>query len=191
MNMAYRNGNYAAFYVRDEFDETNLSAHAKKDFCYYNMLRAWKGSDKNFPFNDSHKKNYDVRDGSDWEKTLKPRLRQRLKNSKNIILFLSSNTKSSRALREEIDYGINNQGLPIIIIYPEYTEKSEIRDYDKDRFQLKIMQLWEKIPILRDSMEHVPTIHLPMKKELIKQALGNEKFMFSTKAKASKYYFKI
>ena len=102
--MAVRNGNYSAFYVAEPFDPSTLGAHATKDFCYYSMLRAWKGKDSTFPFNDSHNKNYNVRDGSNWEVTLKPRLRDRLRNSKNIVLFLSSKTVNSRALKEEIDY---------------------------------------------------------------------------------------
>ncbi|MDI2113863.1 hypothetical protein QJV33_11345 [Commensalibacter sp. TBRC 10068] len=85
--MSYKNGNYCAFYVKEPFSTSNLGANSTKDFMYYNMLQAWKGSDKNFPFNDSHNKTYNVRDGSDWEKTLKPRLRMRLNNSKNIIFF--------------------------------------------------------------------------------------------------------
>ena len=105
--MSYRNGNYAAFYVTEPFGESNLGAHATKDFVYYNLLRTWKGQDRTFPFIDSHNKNYNVRDGSDWERTLKPRIRERLRNSKNIVLFLSTITKNSRALREEVDYGIN------------------------------------------------------------------------------------
>ncbi len=43
--MAYRNGNYSAFYVKVPFNESNLSAHATKDFVSYSMLRAWKGAD--------------------------------------------------------------------------------------------------------------------------------------------------
>jgi len=78
--MAYRNGNYAAFYVAEPFNASALGAHATKDFCYYNMLRAWKGKEASFPFNDSHDKTYNVRDNSDWETTLKPRLRERIRN---------------------------------------------------------------------------------------------------------------
>ena len=86
--MAYRNGNYSAFYVAEPFSESSLGANATKDFVSYNLLRAWRANDTTFPFIDSHQKNYNVRDGSDWEKTLKPRLHDRLNNSKNIILFL-------------------------------------------------------------------------------------------------------
>ena len=179
--MAYRNGNYAAFYVDDPFDENNLGAHATKDFVYYNLLRAWKGADSSFPFIDSHDKNYNVRDGSDWEKTLKPRIHGRINKSKNQILFLSSITKNSRALREELDYGINTDGLPVIVVYPEYSEKADIINCSSKTVKQKIKNLWNKLPIFRDSMGEVPTIHVPNKKSLIKKALEDKDFMVSTK----------
>ena len=99
--MANRTANYAAFYVSEPFSESNLRANATPDFLYYNQLRAWKGADSSFPFVDAHEKTYNVRDNSSWE-TLKKRLHDRLNVSKNIILFLSNNTKNSQALREEI-----------------------------------------------------------------------------------------
>ena len=177
--MAYRNGNYAAFYVAEPFNSSALRAHATKDFCYYNILKAWKAKDPSFPFNDSHDKTYDVRDNSNWETTLKPRLRERLRNSKNIILFLSSRTKNSRALREEIDYGVNDQGLPIIVIYPEYETKESLLTNGK--IKQSVRNLWDNIPILRDSMSEVPTLHVPIDKELIKKSLNDSDFMISTK----------
>lgn len=138
--MAYRNGNYSAFYVAEPFSESNLGALATRDFVYYNMLRMWKGQDGSFPFNDSHDKTYNVRYGSDWERTLKPRLHQRLDNSKNIVLFLSSVTVNSRALREEVDYGINTKGLPVIVIYPEFKKKNDIVD-SEGNFKKQIIDL--------------------------------------------------
>ena len=187
--MAYRNGNYSAFYVDSPFDENNLGAHATKDFVYYNLLRAWKGADSSFPFIDSHDKNYNVRDGSDWEKTLKPRIHDRINKSKNQILFLSSITKNSRALREESDYGINTDGLPVIAVYPEYSEKSDIINCSSETVKQKIKNLWDKLPIFRDSMKEVPTIHVPNKKSLIKKALENKDFMVSTKCDPGVYFF--
>ena len=166
----YRNSNYTAFYVAEPFEPSSLGAHATKDFCYYNTLRAWKGKDTSFPFNDAHAKTYSVRDGSDWELTLKPRLRERLRVSKNIILFLSSNTKSSKALTEEIEYGACTLGLPIIIIYPEL-EKDDI--VKNNNISLKARLLWNKIPALKKAMENVPTIHIPMKKEYVEAALSD------------------
>jgi len=188
--MAYRNGNYSAFYVAEPFAETNLGAHSTKDFLYYNLLRAWKGADSSFPFIDSHNKNYNVRDGSDWEKTLKPRIRDRINSSKNIILFLSSITKSSRALREEIDYGINSCGLPVIVVYPEYSEKSDIINCSSETIKQKIKNLWDNLPIFRNSMGSVPTLHIPNKKAVIKNALNNEGFMVNTKKDSGEYFYK-
>ena len=177
--MSYRNGNYCAFYVDEPFNQNNLGATSTRGFVTYNLLKAWKSDDSSFPFIDSHNKNYNVRDGSDWENTLKPRLRERLRNSKNIILILSDITKNSRALREEIDYGINNQGLPVIAIYPDYTEKSDIANTSGIKKQIK--DLWDKLPIFRDSMSEVPTIHIPYKKALIRSALEDERFMINSK----------
>ena len=36
--MAYRNGNYSAFYVAEPFSESNLGALATRDFVYYNTV---------------------------------------------------------------------------------------------------------------------------------------------------------
>lgn len=187
--MAYRNGNYAAFYVAEPFSESNLGAAATKDFYYYNLLRAWKANDSKFPFIDSHDKNYNVRDDSDWDTTLKPRIRGRLRNSKNIVLFLSSITRNSRALREEVDYGINTCGLPIIVVYPDYSEKSDIIGCASKEIRKKIKDLWDKLPRFRDSMGEVPTLHVPNKKELIRQSLKNTNFMVQTKGSAGEYTF--
>ena len=60
--MNYRNGNYVAFYVAQPSEETNQVEHLTRDFLYYGLLRSWKGKDGNFPFIDSHGKNYNVRD---------------------------------------------------------------------------------------------------------------------------------
>ena len=187
--MAYRNGDYCAFYVAEPFSESNLGAHAQRDIVYYNLLRAWKERDPSFPFVNSHEKTYSVRDSSDWETTLKPRIRERLRNSKNIILFLSSHTLSSRALREEVEYGINDQGLPVIIIYPDCKEKSDIIECESKKFRPEIKTLWDNLPKFRDSMHLVPTLHIPMKKDLVKTALEDPNFAVGTTAKASKYFY--
>ena len=187
--MAYRNGNYSAFYVAEPFNEGNLGANATRDFVYYNLLRAWKGDDSAFPFVDSHEKNYNVRDGSDWERTLKPRIRERLRNSKNIVLFLSSITKDSRALREEVDYGINDMELPVVVVYPDFSEKSDIIGCESKTIRKQIKDLWDKVPKFRDSMADVPTIHVPNKKSLIKKALQDDDFKVQTKGTAGVFFF--
>lgn len=187
--MANRTGNYSAFYVSEPFSESALGAHATKDFVTYNQLRMWKGKDSSFPFVDSHDKNYNVRDGSNWETTLKPRLHDRLAKSKNIILILSSVTKNSQALREEIDYGINTKGLPVIVIYPEFSEKSDIINCSSDSIKQKIRDLWDKLPIFRDSMSKVPTIHIPNNKALIEKTLNDPDFNVATKCNSGLFYY--
>lgn len=177
--MAYRNGNYSAFYVDEPFHESNLGANATRDFVSYNLLRAWKAADSEFPFNDSHAKNYNVRDGSDWDKTLKPRIHDRLNHSKNIVLFLSSMTKNSRALREEMDFGIGTNGLPVIVVYPEYDTKESL--LSNGSLKQPVKNLWDKLPAFRDQMGKVPTIHIPNQKALIKSALNDSDFMVATK----------
>lgn len=187
--MSYANGNYSAFYVSEPFTEGGLGAHATKDFVYYNLLKAWKTKEPKFPFNNSHEKTYSVRDGSDWEKTLKPRLRERLKNSKNILLFLSAETKSSKALLEEIDYGVNTLGLPVIVIYPDFKNNSDLL---KDNcLKKEVKDLWDNLPIFKKSMSNVPTLHIPMDKDYIEKALNNTSFTKNSKSEANVYIYKI
>lgn len=177
--MSYRNGNYTAFYVAEPFNPSSLGAYATKDFQYYSLLRGWKGADASFPFIDSHDKTYNVRDGSSWDLTLKPRLRERLRSSKNIVLILSSITANSRALREELDYGINDQGLPVIVIYPEYATKESL--LVNGSLKQAVRNLWSNLPVFRDSMGKIPTIHVPLNKALIQTSLRDTDFMISTK----------
>lgn len=174
--MANRIYNYSAFYVAEPFSQYNLGAYAAHDFCYYNMLKAWKAKDSSFPFFDAHDKTYDVRDGSDWEKTLKPRLHERLREfSENIILFLSEDTKNSRALREEIDYGMCNLGLPVIVVYPEYTSNFWVSNGNHGPSET-VKRLWDNLPIFRDNLRSHPTCHVPMNKDYITRALKDTDF---------------
>lgn len=186
--MANKTGNYTAFYVAEPFNSSSLGAYATKDFFYYNTLRMWKGADASFPFIDSHATTYSVRDGSDWESTLKPRLRERLRSSKNIVLILSSTTANSRALREEIEYGINDQGLPVIVIYPEYDSKESL--IENNSLKRSVKSLWDRLPAFRDSMSEVPSLHVPMSKMIITQALNNTDFMISSKCSPDYFWYK-
>ncbi len=171
--------NYCAFYVAEPFSEHGFGAHGTKDFVYYNLLRSWKGADKTFPFDDAHATTYSVRDNSDWEKTLKPRLRERLRNSKNIILFLSARTINSRALKEEIDYGANELGLPIIVIYPDYDIKEKLLN-EKGALKQEIRNLWDNLPALRDVLDKVVSLHVPMNQKLIRLSLNDPELMLGS-----------
>ena len=179
--MANRIYNYSAFYVAEPFHPSPLGAHATHDLCHYNLLRAWKARDSAFPFYDAHGTTYSVRDGSDWEATLKPRLHARLRNSKNIILFLSTNTRRSRALTEEMNYGMGGLGLPVIVVYPDYSNNVLIADRNKPNWRVR--ELWDALPAFRDLMQYVPTVHVPMDKSYIKTALEDRDFMIQSKSK--------
>lgn len=189
--MANKTGNYCAFYVNHSGSDSNLAAHAVKDFVYYNMLRAWKGKDPTFPFIDSHDKNYNVRDTSDWDTTLKPRLRDRINKSKNLIFFLSIDTKNSKAVCEEINHAINVNGIPVIVVYPDFKEKSDIVNYNSNTIKKKIIDMWGQVPIFKNSKNKVPVLHVPYKKDLIREALSNPDFKFSTKTKPNDYFFTL
>lgn len=180
--MNYRNGNYAAFYVAEPFSESNLGAYAAYDFVYYQMLRAWKGSDPRFPFVDSHEKTYNVRDGSSWEYTLKPRLHKRLLNSKNIVLFLSSHTMASRALTEEIEFGVGDLELPVIVVYPEFDPIETDGGFDA-----RAPRLWDKLPAFRRLMDNVPTVHIGMSKSELSLALSSPNYTVQAKSKPGCY----
>jgi hypothetical protein len=181
--------NYSAFYVSEPFNESSLGAHASKDFCYYNMLKAWKGLDSSFPFNNAHDTTYNVRDNSDWETTLKPRLRQRLRSSQNLIIFLSDYTSNSKALREEVDYAINTLNLPIIVIYPDLKSKEELLTNDKKGLNNTVKDLWNKLPVFRDSKHIVPVLHIPLKKDTIKVALSDSELRVDSAGKAGDFFY--
>lgn len=186
--MSYQLANYTAFYVAEPFSESNLGAFATPDFVYYNQLRAWKAKDSSFPFVDAHEKTYNVRDDSSWE-TLKSRLHKRLNISANIILLLSKNTRNSRALREEIEYGINTLGLPVIVVYPDYSEKKDICDNSSLRMSIK--KLWDNLPTFRDSLNKVTSLHVPYDKDLIAQALKDPDLRKNTMAKEGIYFYTV
>ena len=176
--MSYRSNNYTAFYVAEPFNECNLGAHATPDFIHYNRLKACKAQDSSFPFINAHDTTYNVRDNSNWEYTLKPRLRARLRNSKNIILILSENTKESRALREEIKYGIGELGLPVIVVYPDLSN-SQIGNGNSPGYMAK--KYWDKLPSLKKLIESVPSVHVPLSKDKITQALNDNDFTIQHK----------
>ena len=110
--MAYRNGTYVAFDCNGQNDPT------KGDLKYLGMLRAWKESDNiDFNFTDSHKKTYQVRDSSS-EATLKSRLEDRMRLSKNMLVIISDDTNYDRGLLNwEIQTAQDKYDLPIIVAY--------------------------------------------------------------------------
>ena len=72
-------------------------------------------------------------------------------------------------------------------MYPEYSEKNEISSNNIIRQQIK--NLWNNLPVFRDNMNKVPTLHIPLKKELIKKALLNPRFMVNSKTNPGSYIY--
>lgn len=179
---------YTAFYVKEPFKESNLGAKAAHDFCYYSTLRLWSVTDDSFPFKDAHCLTYSVRDDSQWE-TLRERLHERLRKSKNIILILSKDTKDSRALHEELEYGAKMLGLPIIVVYPDMEPNEIVKD---SRLNTQMLQnYWDKLPILNDIMHCVPSFHIPFKKDYIASAISDPDVNVETKKEITKYFYKV
>jgi len=78
----------------------------------------------------------------------------------------------------------------VIVVYPEYSEKSDIINCSSETIKQKINNLWDNLPIFRNSMGNVPTLHIPNKKAVIKNALNNEGFMINTKKDSGEYFYK-
>ena len=48
-------------------------------------------------------------------------------------------------------------GLPVIVMYPDFDEKSDVINCETKKIKKKIEDLWDKLPKFRDSMTNVPT----------------------------------
>jgi len=113
--MAYRNGTYIAFHA----DGANQPG--KSDIDYYNLMKAWTArTDDDFTMINSHEKTSAVRDTS-RRSTLRARLLERLRNSKNMVLIIGATTKNDTDwVPFEIAQAIDTYEIPIIAAYTDY-----------------------------------------------------------------------
>jgi len=100
--MAYRNKTYVCF-------------DADSDIHYYRLMQAWKENERiAFDFHNAHEIN-NLRDGSS-EETIKSKLRERLQNTKVLIILIGDNTKNLyKYVRWEIEWAVE-EGIPIIAV---------------------------------------------------------------------------
>ena len=154
--MAYRNGTYIAF---DGLDETNPT---KSDFKYFGMIKAWtERDDCNFECIDSHEKTDAVRDTSK-KITLKSRIQERLRNSKNMLIILSPDTRDiGSMLSFEIEQAVDVYGLPLIIVYTGI-EKT---------YGSFLSTRWPRALTERINNGTAKAIHIPYKQEPIQWAI--------------------
>lgn len=179
--------NYSIFHVEEPFNELSAGALAQKDYYYYNQLRTWKFKDELFPFNDIHHKKYDVRDGSDWDSVLKPRIKERLDKADNIILFLSENTFQSRGVKEELEYGIGYLKLPVIVLYADIHDKKLMMVEGKKDMSFKVHYFINKLPLFKQLKSQVPVLHVPLNKEMVSKALKKNNFVKNSHLSPNNY----
>ena len=89
-----------------------------------------------------------------------------------------------------MDYGINDQGLPVIVVYPDFKKKSDIINCTSEKFKKQIKDLWGKLPKFRDSRYSVPRIHVPNSKCLIRKALEDEDLKVQGNGSCTDYFYK-
>lgn len=156
--MAYRNGTYVAF------DGNGTTDPTKGDMKYYGLLQSWNTNDKlELHFSDSHKKTYQVRDSS-TEETLKRRLLERMKNSKNMLLIISDDTNWDRGmLNFEIEKAVDYYEIPIIVAYTGY----------KKILNAKLLEdKWPKALYERINNSTAKCIHIPFSEKCIAEAIN-------------------
>lgn len=160
--MVYRNGTYIAFHAGGTSDPT------ASDIRYYRLLKAWhEHGGIDFRFVNSHEKVAAVRDTS-TKQTLRLSLKQRLNNSRNMVLIIGPTTKLDIDwVPFEIEYAVDVCAIPIIACYINYTKimaPADLRD------------LWPAALAKRIENNTVRTIHIPFQRKAIDTAIGQFDF---------------
>ena len=138
--MAYTNKTYVCF-------------DADTDIHYYRLMTAWKEHEIiEFNFYNAHKIN-NLRDGSS-EATIKAKLRERLNNTKMLVILIGENTKNLyKYVRWEIDYAIEKD-IPIVAV-----NLNKKKERDDERCP----------PLLKNEL----AIHIPFGQNIMDYALNN------------------
>lgn len=101
--MAYRNKVYVCF-------------DADNDMKYYRTLQMWRANNNiNFDFHDAHDLN-NLRNGSN-EQTIKRKLRERMANSKMLVVLVGEKTKNLyKYVRWEIEIALEKYEIPVLVV---------------------------------------------------------------------------
>ncbi len=97
-------------------NKTYICFDADTDMWAYKFMKGWKALDHiDFDFDNAHELN-NLRDGS-TEQTIKPKLRERLKYTKIMLVLVGDNTKNlHRFVRWEQEVALS-MGIPIVAVY--------------------------------------------------------------------------
>jgi hypothetical protein len=171
--MAYRNGTYIAFHAEGKTDPT------ASDIKYYRMIKAWHEHENiDFKFVNSHDKVSAVRDTSS-DATIKRSLRERLDNSKNMILLIGPTTKDDTDfVPYEIKYAVDNCKIPLIVVYTGYKSILQPASHRAE---------WPAALAARIDAGTVHAIHIPFKREVIVTAI--KQYGLTTKPKGALSYY--
>ena len=172
--MAYRNGTYVAFHAGGTTDPTT------SDIKYYNIMKAWDiNKNIEFTFTNSHDKTAAVRDSSK-RATLEHRIKERLNNSKNLVLIITRITKNDTDwVPLEIRYAVDDCDLPIIAAYPGYNAILK---------PVNLASLWPLAFLSRAKNNSMTAIHIPFKKAPILEAIGNFSVHFDNLTGPANFY---
>ena len=156
--MAYKNGTYIAFHAQG----TNIPTES--DIKYYNLMKAWTAKeDDDFSIINSHDKTAAVRDSS-LKETLMKRLKERLSNSKHMVLIVGDTTKDDTDwVPFEIEYAVDTCDIPIIVAYT---------GYESILNPSLLTDLLPKALKYRIDNGTASCIHIPLKKEPLKSAIS-------------------
>jgi hypothetical protein len=156
--MANRTGTYVAF------DGNGTTNPTEGDMKYYALLQNWNSSNKfDLKFSDSHKKTYQVKDKSSIE-TLKSRLLERMRSSKNMLLIISEDTNYDRGmLNFEIEKAVEVYKIPIIVAYTRYNYILNPSSHEAK---------WPKALKERINNNSAKCIHIPFKEKAIAAAVS-------------------
>lgn len=151
--MGYKNKTYVCF-------------DADTDMKHYGLMKAWKENEHHdFDFHNAHEIN-SLREGSS-EETIKKKLRERLQNTKVLIVLIGENTKNLyKYVRWEIEYAIEKD-IPIIAVNLNGTKSKDSKLCP---------------PILKSEL----AVHVHFGQKIINHALNNWTLSHTTYKKENK-----
>lgn len=142
--MAYRNKYYVAFYYDD-------------DKNYYHTLEMWQARrDINFDFYNAHDIN-NIKKTSN-EDTIKRNLRERLDNTKLMILLIGNNTKYRDWVKWEVEQAIT-RNIPILVVSLNKDINPDFNLLPSELFKYKIGYSIFELESMRNGINNYPDFY--------------------------------